>query len=152
VEQSRPSGIGYWFDVYFLFALQMNKSEELANFQKYTRIYMAVSGVMQLIVIIFIAMAMVLPFSYPTDEYPYVYAPVFFALLYGLILIVLLTVISFHVFVAVWIGKPGRFVYYSALILLANGFSSILTIVPAVMLFAKLFDADIKAFYFQTKK
>ncbi len=63
------------------------------------------------------------------------------------ILIIYIPFILFHSLLAIFIKKRNKFIYYGSIISFALGLSSIITIIPAILLFIKWLDNEVKSYY-----
>lgn len=116
-------------------------SENVKSAQNYARIY---NGVM--ILIYLLSMICIVPLFLLDPEIEFAGA----LFMISCVSIFILPFFAFHAYLAFSVNKKSKFIYYGNIISFALGVSSLLTIVPAVLLIIKWVEPEIKEYYIES--
>lgn len=122
------------------------KTERIAQIQLYNRIYnIVMAGLQGLALLCFGLIVLISATDTSSDE-----DFVGFLIMLCCMLIFIIPAIILFVYLSFAIEQRSKFVYYANIASLALGFTGLLTIIPAVILFVMWIDKDVKDYYLKT--
>ena len=130
----------------------MEISSKLRQIQRYLRIYFITDIFLPICALILLSLAIFLPFSYQHNNYPYPYRPIFYVIVFGIIILFVLIKIGLYIYLIFSIYKKSRLTYILSFAGLILGLSSFITIIPAVYLLTRWLDPEVKNYYLKSDK
>ena len=112
-------------------------SEAVTKIQGQAKICYLISAALGVCLDSFLLLAMLIPFSYSSANYPYVYNQIFYVVLYGSFALLVFALGGISLYVAINIKKRSKFIYYA-----------VRTVLMPLIILNKFPQQEVKAYYF----